>query len=274
MTAKFSILAAALLCSVSTAALADGMPFKDVKPKPILTPLENKSAAAKEQPVEMKAAEKTAPPVEAAPVIIPQQTPTPPVQETQAPLPPPPAPEARTVEAQPDSSFLGLSVGVYDPTLRSQRSTAFNLEYQPGVKILGVLQPLFGGMATTDGSLLGYGGLGVPFNVTEHVFVMPSLAVGAYHKGAGVDLDRILVYRGGLELAYQFEDRSRLGLNLSVITNGKSDHREDRAEVATVNYTVPFDTFSGGSASARALTVQAPTPLLSSSETQSDVVVP
>ena len=47
------------------------------------------------------------------------------------------------------------------------------------MQIAGVLQPLFGAFATTNGAMMGYGGLGVPFNITDHVFLMPSVAIGS-----------------------------------------------------------------------------------------------
>src|SRR6202012_3721157 len=99
-------------------------------------------------------------------------------------------------------SFFGLSVGMYDPINQGSKSTAFNIEWQPGLKIVGTLQPLFGAMATTRGAMMGYAGLGVPFNLTSHVFLMPSLSIGAYNPGNDYDLGRHVVERPGVELAY------------------------------------------------------------------------
>ena len=89
-----------------------------------------------------------------------------------------PVPESRFVQTQPNSSFFGLSVGLYDAFSRDQTAAAFNLEWQPGVKIAGFIQPIFGAMITTQGSMMGYGGAGIPFNITENVILMPSAAVG------------------------------------------------------------------------------------------------
>ncbi|MBI3441762.1 MAG: hypothetical protein HY052_08205, partial [Proteobacteria bacterium] len=125
-----------LLCALTSSAFADGMPLKESKPQPILIPIDkslqevqnpSKEVPSKEQPVNIV----------------------------------PPVPESRVVEVQPDSSFFGLSVGMYDPFTHGKTSTAFNLEWQSNTKIAGILQPIFGGMATTQGSLLGYGGLGI-----------------------------------------------------------------------------------------------------------------
>ncbi len=222
MTIKISSLVIStsllLLCSVSAAALADGMPFAEPPPQQNLTPIDKSLT-----PPPPAA---TAPQAEAPPLVVPEQ---------------------RVVDVQPNTSFFGLSVGMFDPITHDSKSTAFNIEWQPGVKIMGTLQPLFGAMATTKGALMGYGGIGVPFNITDHVFMMPSVAVGAYRSGGDYDLGRTVVERVGTELAYQFDDKSRLGLNFDVLTNGMSLEARDRTEMVALTYTMPLNTFSGSS---------------------------
>ncbi len=151
-----------------------------------------------------------------------------------------PVPESRFVETQPNSSFFGLSVGLYDAFSRDETAAAFNIEWQPGVKIAGFIQPIFGAMITTQGSMMGYGGAGIPFNITENVILMPSAAVGLYEEGDGKDLGQSVAYRFGTELAYQFENKSRIGLNAHIITNGESLDSDDRTEVISVVYTTPL----------------------------------
>lgn len=224
--------AALLICASGPAAFADGMPFQ-TKPQPILTPLDKAldDIETKEQPVNIAPEEKE--------------------EEEAAEAPKadvPPVPESRVVEVQPNTSFFGLSVGMYDPFTHSEKATSFNLEWQAGTRIAGFLQPIFGAMVTTDGSLLGYGGLGVPFNISERVFMLPSVAVGAYKKGGGYDLDRTLAFRIGTELAYQFDDKSRIGLNMHVLTNGTSTARHDRTEIIGLTYTMPFELMPNGKA--------------------------
>ncbi len=223
-----------LLCS--PAAFADGMPFKEKAPEPILTPLDKALTEMQAgAPVDLQAAQ---PDVKEPDAEKPSEVPV--TAELPAPPVAPPLPESRVVEVQPDTSFFGLSVGMYDPVTHSEKAASFNLEWQPGVKIVGFLQPLFGAMVTTNGAMLGYGGLGVPVQISDRVMLMPSVALGAYRKGGGYDLGRTLAFRVGTELAYQFEDKSRIGLNMHILTNGRSTDREDRTEVFGITYTVPF----------------------------------
>lgn len=158
---------------------------------------------------------------------------------------PPPAPLSRVVEVQPNASFFGLSIGMYAPFSEKAKGAFLNLEWHPGVKIVGILQPIFGAFVTTKGAMMGYGGLGTPFNLGKRIFVMPSFSVGGYAHGDGRDLGQALVYRAGGELSYVFDDKSRFGINAHVISNGKSTHREDNTTMIGLVYTTPIDFLSG-----------------------------
>jgi hypothetical protein len=129
---------------------------------------------------------------------------------------------------------------MYDPFAHHEKATAFTLEWQPGVQIVGILQPIFGVMATTQRTVLGYGGLGLPLKFNDHVKLLPSLSLGAYKQGKGVDLGQVAVFRIGAELAYQFDDASKLGLNAYILTNGDSTKRDARTEIISLAYTMPL----------------------------------
>jgi hypothetical protein len=225
--------------STATIAFADGMPYSKSanKVEPAMTPLDKavNEVENKEPPVAVT----TPAPAEVTQTI--EQ------DEPAAMSEPPPVPESRIVEVQPNTSFFGLSVGMYDAVSHDEKAAAFNLEWQPGTKIAGFLQPLFGAMVSTEGSMMGYGGVGVPFHIGKSIFMMPSVAVGAYKEGAGYDLGRTIAFRVGTELGYEFEDKSRIGLNVHAITNGESLHARDRVDVISLVYTTPTNVFSGGS---------------------------
>jgi lipid A 3-O-deacylase len=227
-----------LALSCAAPAFADGMPFREKKPEPVLTPLDKAldDIQNKQPPVDVTA--KPAPePIE--------QTPPPVAAAKPEEKLPPPVPESREVEVQPDSSFFGLSVGMYDPFTHGRQAASLNLQFEPGTKIAGVLQPLFGALVTTNGALMGYGGVGLPFHVGQHYLNTPTVAVGAYKRGDGVDLNPALTIRIGSEFAYEFDDKSRIGLNFHVLTNGTSLGRSDRTEVIGIAYTKPFNLLSG-----------------------------
>lgn len=152
-------------------------------------------------------------------------------------------PDNRVVHVQPNSSFFGLSVGLFDAVTHDDVAAAFDLEWQPGMKIAGVLQPIFGALLTSSGAAMGYAGVGMPFDITDKMFLMPSVAVGAYHEGSGHDLGTTLAYRLGAELGWKLPNDSRISLNAHVITNGESFGDGDRTEVIGVKYTMPLQHF-------------------------------
>jgi hypothetical protein len=242
-------LSALLLITASATALADGMPYpKQKKPETVVLPLDKA----------IDEIEKKEPPANIA-------TPTPAIEQnepvkkavTAAPLAEP-VPESRVVQVQPNTSFFGLSVGTYGIGHSDDDAPSINAEWQPGVKIAGVLQPLFGAMFASNGAMLGYGGVGVPLKLSPHVFMMPSVAVGAYREGSGYDLGQTLAYRFGTEIGYEFDNKSRVGLNAHLITNGVSFKKEDRAGVISLVYTMPVDFLSGKSHSSRASEISPP----------------
>jgi len=157
----------------------------------------------------------------------------------------PTAPAKRVTNVQNDNkSFLGLSVGAFDPATSGELAAAFGLEFQPGFRIAGFLQPLFGALVTHEGSYMGYAGIGAPIEFADDWMLMPSLALGYYdNNDEGVDLGQHLVYRFGTELAYVFDNKSRLGLNAHIITNGDSFDSSDRTEVISLVYTMPIGDF-------------------------------
>ncbi len=231
-----------LLCLLSTPALADGMLNEEQKAAPTALDkaLMEVQGETTEEPIPVTKEVKEVPAEEPKPV----EEEKPKMAE---PKPEPaPAPENRVVEVQPHSSFLGLSVGLYDAT-HGHQAAAFGIEFQPGMRIAGFLQPIFGATLAHNGAFLAYTGVGVPFHATKNIFVMPSVAAGFYTEGdRGYDLGRHLAFRAGAEFGWKFENKSRIGLNAHVISNGTSLGREDRTEVFSIVYTTPLENLKKG----------------------------
>lgn len=236
---KFRLLAGAALISVlgfSASAMADGMPqdvhVKDGKPAPApvreAAPTDYESALDKAL---KDIADEQAPPPEAAPVA--------PVQADAPKKEPPPFREVRAVE---NSSFLGLSVGLYD-AFDSEKSPAFNIEYQPAIRIAGFVQPLIGAMATGQGAMYGYAGLGFPLKLGSRLVFTPSVSAGAYREGAGKDLGQTIAYSAGAEIGWRLDNDARVGLRGFVITNGDSSDHNDRTEIVSLFYSTPLGNF-------------------------------
>jgi hypothetical protein len=80
--------------------------------------------------------------------------------------------------------------------------------------------PAFGGMATEDETLFGWGGFAFRIPLGERWRLTPTLAVGAYEQGDGRNLGGTLEFRSGLEVAVRPSPRTAIGVEFYHLSNG------------------------------------------------------
>jgi lipid A 3-O-deacylase len=135
--------------------------------------------------------------------------------------------------------LVALGIGAFDVVRQDEPAADFRLEYRHG-QGLWIFQPWLGLEATSDGALYGVIGLFSDFALGRHLVLSPSIGVGAYRRGGGLDLGGVLEFRSQLELAWRFADASRLGVAFSHISNaGIGDHNTG-TEIATLYYAFPL----------------------------------
>ncbi len=152
-----------------------------------------------------------------------------PVQTAQAALPP---------AGEKEPSFLTLASGFYDIN-DNREAVELRIEWK-GRKQIWAIKPLLGVMATTDGGVYGYGGIGWDLYFGKRVVVTPSFAVGAYRDGNGKDLGSAIEFRSALELAYRFDNDMRLGLMFYHLSNAGIDDNNPGTEVLSLGLSVPL----------------------------------
>jgi hypothetical protein len=69
----------------------------------------------------------------------------------------------------------------------------------------------------------------------------PNTAVGAYTEGDGQDLGHVIEFRSGFELAYRFDDRSRLGVAVHHLSNASIGDDNPGTETALIYYSIPLN---------------------------------
>ena len=67
-----------------------------------------------------------------------------------------------------------------------------------------------------------------------------TLGVGAFTRGGGKNLGSNVEFRTGAELAWRFDDRSRLGVALHHISNAGLTQRNPGTETIMLNYSIPL----------------------------------
>ena len=95
-------------------------------------------------------------------------------------------------------------------------------------------------MANTDGGVYGFGGLYLDVFLHRRVVITPNLAVGGYSQGDSKDLGSVIEFRSGMEIAYRFDDRSRLGVAVHHISNASIDDRNPGVNSIVLTYALPF----------------------------------
>ncbi len=140
--------------------------------------------------------------------------------------------------AAEDPDFLALSAGVFDFD-DDETSAEFRYEYCSDLKLFHI-GPFVGLMANTDGGVYGFGGLYLDVFLHRRLVVTPNLAVGGYSQGDSKDLGSVIEFRSGMEIAYRFDDRSRLGVAVHHISNASIDDRNPGVNSIVLTYAVPF----------------------------------
>src|SRR5262249_57482923 len=82
-----------------------------------------------------------------------------------------------------------------------------------------IFKPGVGVMGTSDGGAYGYAGIALDLYFGNRIVVRMGFAPGAYYRGHGLDLGDVLEFRSSGEIAYRFEDRSRLGVTAFHLSN-------------------------------------------------------
>ena len=141
--------------------------------------------------------------------------------------------------AEDDPHFLTLAAGYYDIN-DDMDAAEFRAEFRARDK-LWFFKPFGGLMATSDAAFYGYAGLLVDLYFGRRVVLTPGFAAGLYEDGDGKDLGHIVEFRSSIELAFRFDNRSRLGLSFYHLSNAGLDDNNPGTEVLSLNYSIPLD---------------------------------
>jgi len=140
-----------------------------------------------------------------------------------------------------DAAHLSLGIGYFDVIQQDDPAAEFRAELRTNWRLLGFLDPFIGGSVTTDAAFYGYAGFKTDIYLSDRLILMPQAAVGAFADGDGKDLGSTLEFKTGLELAWRFEDRSRLGVAIHHISNASIGDTNPGTEIISVVYSLPLD---------------------------------
>ena len=143
-----------------------------------------------------------------------------------------------TASAEDDPHFLTLAAGYYD--INDEWDAAeFRAEFRARNRFW-IFKPFGGMMATSDAAFYGYAGALVDLYFGRRLVVTPSLAAGLYEDGDGKDLRNTIIFRSAIEVAYRFDNRARIGLSFSYLSNAGLADSDPGTEVLSLNYSIPL----------------------------------
>ncbi|MBL4719651.1 MAG: acyloxyacyl hydrolase [Alphaproteobacteria bacterium] len=145
---------------------------------------------------------------------------------------------AASALAGDDPTFITFHGGGYDVN-DNETAGQFNMEYRSGWDEYYV-KPFVGVMATTEAAAYLYGGFMLDIYFGPRIVFTPNVAVGLYYDGDGKELGSVIEFRSGVELAYRFDDRTRLGVAFHHISNASLSDNNPGTETLTLTLSLPL----------------------------------
>jgi len=147
---------------------------------------------------------------------------------------------ATSPAAADDPAFITGGIGYYDFNRQTDDSAELRLEYRSDHKIWE-LKPFVAISGTTNGSVFVGAGVLMDLYFGNRWVLTPSFAPHYYHEGSSSkkDLGHEIEFRSQIELAYRFDDRSRLGLSVSHYSNASLSDNNPGSETVMINYSIP-----------------------------------
>lgn len=142
-----------------------------------------------------------------------------------------------------DPSFVSVSMGRFDFNRQKDPTWEGGLQYRSDQK-LWIFQPMAGVMHNLHGSTDIYTGISLDVFLGKRIVFRPSFAPSIYLRGGGEDLGYTLEFRSAAELAYRFDDRSRLGVEVYHISNASLGSKNPGEESINLVYSLPTTTIS------------------------------
>ncbi len=143
-----------------------------------------------------------------------------------------------------DPAFWSFSAGWFD--INKQKNEAFEgrIEYRDDHKFWG-FKPFGGVMATSDRAAHVYAGILMDLYFGRRWVITPSFAPGWYHEGDGKKISDGIQFRSQLEIAYRFDDRSRIGISINHISNAGINDPNPGSETLALTYSIPTSGWLG-----------------------------
>ena len=139
-----------------------------------------------------------------------------------------------------DPAFVTFAAGAFDFNRQKDDGGEFRLEYRSNYK-LWEFKPFVTAAAASNGMTFVGAGILMDIYLGRRVVVTPSFAPTWWRgKTDKLDMGHAVEFRSQLEVAYRFDNRSRLGLSVSHYSNASLGDTNPGTESILLNYSVPI----------------------------------
>ena len=139
-----------------------------------------------------------------------------------------------------DPAYLSAGLGYYDFNRKKETGLEIRAEYRSDKK-LAIFKP-FAAISVTNTSQ-GFVGAGFLLDLFmgRRIVLTPSFAPHYYWGGnKKLDLGHSIEFRSQMEIAYRFDNRSRLGMAISHYSNASLGDKNPGTETGTIYFSLPL----------------------------------
>jgi hypothetical protein len=136
-------------------------------------------------------------------------------------------------------SYLVIGAGSWETLRDNFRTAEVDVDYRFGNEIFWKLRPQVGLLVAKDGDYYAYGGFVADFKLTDHIVLTANTAIGGY-GGGGYNLGSHFEFRNGGDLAYEFDNKWRVGFGFYHISNAGITRENGGSESALVQISAPM----------------------------------
>ncbi len=139
-------------------------------------------------------------------------------------------------------AYFTFGTGYYDVFDNDGDALSLRAEYHHDKSLFWKIKPWAGAEITTDASVWAGGGLLADIELSDKIYLQPSIGVGLYTQGSNdKDLGGPIQFRTQLEGGYEFNSGHRLGVTFSHYSNAGLDDDNPGTEVLGLNYSIPIN---------------------------------
>ena len=152
-----------------------------------------------------------------------------------------------------------FGIGIYDIKFdgsEKNQATDFRYEFRSDKSLFDIgpeednfffLKPFFGIEYTNDYASYFLTGIYIEDNLgdllagdTNQYYFTPSFGVGIYDDGSGKKLGNDIQFRTSLEFSYELNNKNRIGISFSHISNANLGDKNPGVEILSFSYLIPY----------------------------------